>query len=232
MQFMRRNIFLVLVIAFGYIIYVSTADENPSVPEKSASPISKVFQFFKKTEPKSPSTIPVANDVSSGTANFKAGEVESFFANIPQLQDWIDTESKKMDSTNHNPEEERVILQARSRTLTKEQIVYLRSVAIDFKTAMNSRILSSYLVTLNPTTLSVDTMFEIAKSPVPDFGPINPHSEAEVKHGQEMAIRYMQIDELAERAKTDANARNKLKLLAETAEDSQVRSYAARKLKD
>jgi hypothetical protein len=41
----------------------------------------------------------------------------------------------------------------------------------------------------------------------------------------------MQVDEIAERAKTNANAMNELILLSKSAESEEVRAYALRKLK-
>ena len=137
-----------------------------------------------------------------------------------------------MNSTNKDTEIEQIKLQAQAQTLLPQQLAVLKDLAIDSRLPINERIFSAYLIVLNQAEQSQESLFNVAKTEVPDFGPIHPHSESELRHTQELAIRYMQVDELFQRAKTDANALDKLKLLTKEAQSAQVRSYAEKKIKE
>ncbi|MEQ1722831.1 MAG: hypothetical protein ABL930_06615 [Pseudobdellovibrio sp.] len=152
--------------------------------------------------------------------------------NAEQLQNWVKIEARRMDSTKNNTQEKQIELRAQAQTLAASQIKKLKELAVNMDLPINDRILSAYLISLNTSGTSQEALFDVAKTEVPDFGPILPHSEAELRHTQETAIRYMQIDELFQRAKTDANALDNLKLLSQEAESAQVRSYADKKYKE
>lgn len=149
-----------------------------------------------------------------------------------ELKKWVAEEARAMNTTNKDTESLQIKLQAQAQTLVPQQLAVLKDLAIDSKLPINDRIFSAYLIVLNHSGQSQESLFNVAKAEVPDLGPILPHSEAELKHTQELAIRYMQVDELFERAKTDANALDKLKLLVQEAQSAQVRSYAEKKLKE
>lgn len=149
-----------------------------------------------------------------------------------ELKKWVAIEARAMNSTNKETEIEQIKLQAQAQTLLPQQLAVLKDLAIDSRLPINDRIFSAYLIVLNQAEQSQVFLFNVAKAEVPDSGPMHPHSESEIKHTQELAIRYMQVDELFERAKTDTNALDKLKLLAQEAQSAQVRSYAEKKLKE
>jgi hypothetical protein len=165
------------------------------------------------------------NDVANPKAN-----LQNF--NLEQLQNWVKIEARRMDSTNNNSQEKLIELRAQAQTLAATQIKKLQELAINSELPINDRILSAYLISLNSSGLSQEALFDVAKTEIPDFGPILPHSEAELRHTQETAIRYMQVDELFQRAKKDTNALDKLKFLSQEAESAQVRSYAEKKYKE
>ncbi len=152
--------------------------------------------------------------------------------NSEQLQNWVKNEARKLDSTNNNTGEKQIELRAQAQILSAPQIKQLLELAVNSKLAINDRILSAYLISLNTSEQSQEALLDVAKTEIPDFGPTLPHSEAELRHTQETAIRYMQIDELFKRAKTDARALDKLKLLSQEAESAQIRSYADKKHKE
>ena len=151
--------------------------------------------------------------------------------NPVQLKTWVEKDSTSMNSADHNTEVVAVRLKAQARTLLPEQLPLLSQMATDFNFPANARVLSAYVLTLTELPQTIENMKDLASKALPDFGPILPHSEAELRRGQELALRYMQVDEIAERAKTDSNARDNLILLSKNAESEEVRAYALRKLK-
>lgn len=173
------------------------------------------------------------NASSDGTAAsvvFEADNLETY--NNEQLQTWIQKEASSMNSTKNNTDEKQIQLRAQAQTLSSPQIKSFEERAVNSSLPINERIFSAYLISLNPTEQSGESLYNVAQSPIPELGALLPHSEAEIKHAQETAIRYMQVDELFQRAKTDTNAYDKLKLLSQEAGSAQVRSYAERKLKE
>ncbi len=158
------------------------------------------------------------------------GQVQAMNEN--EFVNWIETESKSLNSTSVNTEEKEVRMKALSNSLTAIQNKKLVQIAIAPEEDANERILASYILTLNTNAESQTNLVEIAKSALPDFGVIAPHSVAEVKRTQELAIRMMAIDALVESAKTAPEAAHKLRLLLVEAESAEIRSYIERKLKE
>lgn len=163
---------------------------------------------------------------NDATAVAEKSEINLQNLNESQLRQWVETQAPTLDSTRLNTSDIELKLTAQAQILTSEQLITLKNIVLENSLPINNRIFSAYLLTLNVTEASTEQLTEVARAPTTDFGPLNPHSEAELRHSQEMALRYMQIDELFERAKTDANARDKLKLLSEQAYSAQIRSYA------
>ena len=164
------------------------------------------------------------NEVDAGSENLSLFSPE-------QLKTWVEQDSKTMNSVDHNTQEVDIRLRAQAKTLQPEQLSVLSQMATDIKLPANSRVFSAYVLTLTEQPQAIENMKDLASKALPDFGPVLPHSEAELRRTQELALRYMQVDEIAERAKTDANAKNNLILLSTSAESEEVRAYALRKLK-
>ena len=137
-----------------------------------------------------------------------------------------------MDSTQNNSPDIEIKIRAMAQSLRKDQLEALSALILNVTLPINDRVFSNYVLSQNQTSDAVAKAGKIAGTGLPDFGPPNPHSESELKRSQELAIRYMQVDALADRAKTDSNARDNLKLLAAGAESAEVRRYASRKIKD
>ncbi len=205
--------------------------ENTTTPaSKQKSVFQKVLNVInsEKIENDPP---PISADNVASNSNIENADTY-LPTDIPKLQEWLEKEAPKLDNLNNNTEETEIKLRALVQALNIEQKQYLVQASLDTKLPINQRLLSAYMNTLNDSDSSLDQLQEIAQRELPDVGEVRPHTEAEVRYGQEMAIRYMQVDELARRAKTDANAYNKLKLLSQSSELKQIRDYAARRLKD
>ena len=230
---MRRITFILLVIAFSFLYYLSTKEDSTTVMNETIQQVK--IMVNKVTLAKR-----LSDDGSESQQNLvivgKSDEVDMGAENLAvlnpdQLKAWVEQDSKSMNSANHNTESVAVRLKAQARTLLPEQLPVLSQMATDTNFPANSRVLSAYVLTLTELPQTIENMKDLASKALPDFGAILPHSEAELRRGQELALRYMQVDEIAERAKTNADARNNLILLTKNAESEEVRAYALRKLK-
>lgn len=233
---MRRLVFISLLIAFCAIYYYSTSHDENSIAVKSVKMAQNlVNKVTNSTSIKSSDdpTMPAASTTSvtvSGTEG--STEINIGDLNATDLDEWIENESTSLDSLQNKTQNVEVRMKAQARTLRPEQLKELQIIALDSTRGINSRILSGYLVTLAPDPAAVQAQVEIAASALPPLGPPLPHSEDELKRSQELAIRYVPVDELYERAKTDAEARKALKQLSQTALEPAVRKHAADLLKD
>ncbi|MEK6628498.1 MAG: hypothetical protein AABY53_07720 [Bdellovibrionota bacterium] len=229
---MRKLIFIILLVGFSAIYYYSTLQDESSIVQKTIADVKNMVKnstvFKKDTDSKKHDSVDRTSD--KGLDDSSAVSLQSM--DTEELKKWISSESNSMNSVYNKTEEIQIKLKAQAQTLSPEQFETLKSLALYSGLPINERILSAYLITLSSAAPSLNSLYDIAKSEVPDVGPIVPHSEAELRHTQELAIRYMLIDELFERAKTDANAQDKLKLLVQTASSEQVRNYAQKKLQE
>lgn len=230
---MRRIIFIILVIAFSSIYYLSTKEDSTSVVNQT---IQQVKNMVNKASLVKSSSSDGSENQQNASSDTKSAEVDRGSENLAllspeQLKNWVEQDSKSMNSVDHNTEVVAVRLKAQARTLLPEQLPLFSQMASDINFPANSRMLSAYILTLTDQPQAIESMKDLASKALPDFGPVLPHSEAELRRAQELALRYMQVDEMAERAKTDANARDNLILLSKSAESEEVRAYALRKLK-
>lgn len=227
---MRKYLYIIPIVLFSAIYYYTNVKQESSVVKTSVAKITSMIKnsTVASSDTGSPSETPPSKD--SFAANPTQTELRSFSPH--ELRQWVQRQSASMNSTDNNTEEQQILLRAQAQTLLPEQLPVLSEIAINTKMPINERIFSAFLITMNSAPQAQEALFEGAKTEVPDFGPVNPHSEAELRHTQELAIRYMQIDELFERAKTNTNARDKLKLLITEAQSAQVRSYAEKRLRE
>ena len=116
---------------------------------------------------------------------------------------FIKEEAKALDRTNNQTEAKTIELRSRALRLDANEKNHLKNISINSSLPVNERILSVYILTLAADIASQNLVSEIAQTPMPDLGPINPHSEAEVKNAQELALRYMAIDKLVENFKSN-----------------------------
>lgn len=223
---MRKLVMIILIVLFSAIYYFSNVGNSNAVKNSVAS----FSALIKKTT--TPQSVAGGELVNPAESQPVKENEQGLGALAPEaLKKWLHTESGWLNSTQNNSDEQQIRFRAQAQTLVPAQLQLLRNFALDSAGPINDRILSAYMITLNTSSDSKEILFEVAKSEPPDHGPILPHTEAELKHTQELALRYMEVDELFERAKTDANARDNLKLLVVEAQSAQVRSYAEKKLK-
>lgn len=233
---MRKSAVIIIVLIFISAIYYFVKPVADS--SRLSEAVTRVKQLtanaagFGAAAPASADGTAAAGAVPavSGDGSGAAAPVSLQNLTPPQLQAWIRQESRPMDSTRNNTDELQLRLRAQAQTLTPEQLPVLTALARDSGQPVNSRILAAYILSLNGSAASTAALYQVAGSTPTDHGPSVAHSEAELKNAQELAIRYMQVDELFARAARDPAARRSLEQLTQTAGSSQVRSYARRKL--
>lgn len=148
------------------------------------------------------------------------------------LKRWIQQESKKLDLKDRNPQDTEKRLRLFAGQLRQNQLEQLLSTALNTTAPANEKVLSTYLMTLNSTEDSSENMKKISLEKLSISGDVQPHTVDEVKRGQELALKYMAIDELAQRARKNVADYNRLVSIANSAPDREVRDYAERKLKE
>ncbi len=230
---MRKLVFITLVVLFSSIYYYSSVENENSLAFQIKTEIKTLVGTATRKKPPTENQIAVPQNESASGAGQQTGfGVDLGALNETQLSEWIREESKSMDMTNNDTEQVEIKMRASAKTLQSEQLKFIGMKALDVSVPANERILSAYLLTLNSNPESSEVQYNLAKEPLPDFGPVTAHSEAELRRTQEIALRYMVVDELAERAKTDANARHHLKLLLNPPSSEEVRRYVQRKIKE
>jgi hypothetical protein len=228
---MRKFVFIILVILFSSIYYYSTVENENSLSFQIKKEVGTLSQAIKSNSQKKDSTaeMPQKEPVTKLETDF-GGDLGIFTQS--QLNEWIKKESAGMDMTNNDTAQIDIKLKASAKTLKQEQLTYLREKALDLNSVANERIFSAYMLTLNTSEASTGVQYDLANEPLPNLGPPTPHSESELKRAQELALRYMEVDELAEKAKTDNEARTKLRTLATSAGSEEVQRYVSRKIKE
>ncbi|MCC2679208.1 MAG: hypothetical protein K0R29_1784 [Pseudobdellovibrio sp.] len=228
---MRKLASITLIVIFSSIYYLSTVKNENSLAFQLKKEVQEVVTSMKPADSAKSETENVPQKESLQAAQTDFG-VDLGSLNDEQLNLWLRQESAAMDMTNNDTAQVEIKLKASANTLKPEQLKDLVSKALNMNTPANQRILAAYILTLNTSEASIGAQVDLAKEPLPDLGPALPHTEAELRRTQELALRYMEVDQLAERARTDANARDKLKLLLNEAGSEEVRNYVARKLKE
>ncbi len=149
-----------------------------------------------------------------------------------QIQYWISTESKTMNQPHVDTQQKDIELKKRVENFSDAEKKVILETAYDISKTANERILAAYMMVLDQSEISVTNLGALAQKALPDFGPVTAHSEAEIRRGQELAVRYMAVDELGKRAQGNPEALEQLKKLASGGESAEVRGYAQRVLKE
>jgi len=228
---MRKLASITIIVIFSSIYYFSTVKNENSLAFQLKKEVQNVVTSMQPADSAKTAEENVPQKESLPDAQTGFGVDLGSFSE-EQLSSWLREESAAMDMTNNDTAQVEIKLKASANTLKPEQLKDLAAKALNINTPANQRILAAYILTLNTSEAAVGAQLDLAKEPLPDLGPALPHTEAELRRTQELALRYMEVDQLAERARTDANARDKLKLLLNEAGSEEVRSYVARKLKE
>jgi Fe-S-cluster formation regulator IscX/YfhJ len=186
-----------------------------------------------KNEPKGTGTITptqvssearVSGDTSQASATAPDGKTE--------IQNWLATESKLLNETTVDRKQKDLDLKKKVENFSDAEKKILLEDAHDTTKTANERILAAYMLVLDQSQSSSENLIGLAKKAMPDFGPVTAHSEAEIRRGQELSVRYMALDELSRRAANDPSALDALKRLTTEGESAEIRGYAQRILKE
>lgn len=150
---------------------------------------------------------------------------------LQKLQTWLAAEAKNLDQPHVDTKQKDLELKKMIENFSDDEKKLVLNSSLDAKRPANERILSAYLLVLDQSQTSLGNLSDLASKALPDFGPVMAHSEAEIRRGQELAVRYMAIDELAKRAPNSPEALETLKNIVNSAESAEIRSYAQRVLK-
>lgn len=169
-----------------------------------------------------------------GASEDKAAAPVDPVQKMEQFSAFIKTEAQSLDHAHVNTQERQTALQDRANKLDEVEKNHLKTVTLNNSLPINERILSVYLLSLNRDGGSSQSLAnEIAQSPLPDYGPSSPHSEAEIRNAQELALRYMAIDKLVQDFKLNPpdspiaeTALEDLKTQSQQNPIPQVRKYA------
>ncbi len=147
------------------------------------------------------------------------------------FKNWIQTEVKNLETPVKNPIESERNTKIFVNQLSTDQITQLKNKIINSDLPMNERIFSNYAVTLFEGENSNQIIFELLNHSVPEFKNVQVHSTDEVKRGQEYALKYMQIDELAKRSENgDRGAYGLLAQISQNSLDAKIKNYAQQKI--
>lgn len=226
----RKFVFIILLVSFIAILYFSIEKDIKPFVDDTLTEITKVVNNSTLESANSNEVIDESQAASIDQSDFAVKEVKDY--SLDEVKNWIVTESKAMDSTKNNTNAKAIDLKEKAGQLNDEQLTYLKDLILDTKLPANNRIFAAYLIGLNQSDVAEELMLEVAKAEVAEDGPLEAHSEAELKHNQELALRYMQVDALFERAKKDSTAFELLRVLSLEAASAQVRGYAEKKLKE
>lgn len=173
----------------------------------------------------------VKSDASIAQASSDNSGAEPQTEKLQKLQAWLGNEAKNLDQPHVDTKQKDLELKKRIENFSDAEKKLVLATSIDSKRPANERILSAYMLVLDESQAGVPNLAGLANKALPDFGPVTAHSEAEIRRGQELAVRYMAVDELAKRASTQPEALETLKSIANSGESAEIRGYAQRVLK-
>ena len=142
---------------------------------------------------------------------------------------WFAGEANNLEASTNNPAEKESLLKARAQKLTPAEIQFLQKKAVDTKATAKERISAAYLLTLSNSS---DSLVQLSQAALSLPFPQEVHSIGETLLGQEKAIRVMAIDELFNRAKTDAALRKQLPEIINKISDPALKQYALRRYQE
>lgn len=216
----RFSIFMLVLLGLYVVIRLTAGDGLVARVEDRAR---KVFSSSSQTENKS--NLSSLDQTSSETTNEALQKTDEEFVS------WVQTQTQNLEVPTNDPIEFERKTKQFVNQLNSSQLVQLKDKILNLELPMNERIFSNYAVMQFEGDSKNEFLKDLINSPVPQFPDPKPHSEDEVRRGQEYALRYMEIDELFRRTE-DGNiqAREILLQIAQNHSDLKIQNYAKRKL--
>jgi hypothetical protein len=216
----RFSIFMLVLLGLYVVIRLTAGDGLVARVEDRAR---KVFSSSSQTENKS--NLSSLDQTSSETTTEALQKTDEEFVS------WVQTQTQNLEVPTNDPIEFERKTKQFVNQLNSSQLVQLKDKILNLELPMNERIFSNYAVMQFEGDAKNEFLKDLINSPVPQFPDPKPHSEDEVRRGQEYALRYMEIDELFRRTE-DGNiqAREILLQIAQNHSDLKIQNYAKRKL--
>ena len=217
-----------LVLLFFSVIYFINSSSSSDLSTDFADPSGKkswnqsLKAFFKSDV--------TSADITSADTSKKEAVVPTI---REDLKKWVQGQSEQLEKPVKDSEAFKKQIELQMASLNFFEIKYIQNIVLDASQPMNKRIFSNYALTLLPVEPQIKVSEELVMAPLSVTENIKPHSEEEIRRGQELALKYMHIDRLFDLAqKGDDLALESLKKLESALTDEALRSYAQRKLKE
>lgn len=159
-----------------------------------------------------------------------------------QFKSWLSQQAQSLEAEHTDPRQIENTVREQVRQLSAEQKNELVKTVLDRKTAISERIFANYAVALEDinsesASQALERARQIIVTPVPKFVNPAPHTLEETQRGQEYALRYMQIDRLAQAIKDGDEAVKKqslrvLQSIVTGENDQKIKAYAQQKIKE
>lgn len=226
----RQNIKFKIFLVFGIIILVviykfnfldSKTNDSTNFSTKNDSPQTSPIE---KTTP----TESLKSDPST-SSQAKPSETKN-----QQENQWLDDQAKALDQPEFTANESDVIrsLKEHIKNATIEEKKLWSEVVLNPKQAQTKKIFSLYLISMDPTTSPKTLSNIINELPATDSSPAV-HSPEEQIQTQTKALKAMAIDSLYEKAlNKNTDALTELETLSKQSNESWIRNYATRKLRE
>ncbi len=169
---------------------------------------------------------PATASGSEASTEIESGPSASKTSNFPT---WFAEEAKNIEASLKDPAEKEALLKTRAQQLTPADIKFLEKKALDTGATANERISATYLLT---QSTSVQAIVNTAQAPLSLPSPQPVHSIGETLLMQEKALHIMAIDELFNRAKTNAALRNQLFSYISKISDEGIKQYALKRYQE
>ncbi len=174
-------------------------------------------------------------NTQSNSTDISNSETKNTDQKIPddEFKNWVVVSVKNLEIPIKDPISSEQNTKDFVNQLSDTQISELKNKITNSELPMNERIFSNYALTLYSGADANQILSDLINTKMPDFPNPQPHSEDEVKRGQEYALRYMEVDSLFMRAEDgDKSAKELLTQIAQNHQDSKIRNYAQRKLQE
>ena len=188
-----------------------------------------------KKEPKDKQNQQIQINSKSVSADTSKSESKKTDRKIPddEFKNWVMVSVKNLEIPIKDPISSEQNTKNFVNQLSDNQISELKNKITNSELPMNERIFSNYALTLYSGADANQNLSDLINKKMPDFPNPQPHSEDEVKRGQEYALRYMEVDSLFMRAEDgDNSAKESLTQIAQDHQDLKIRNYAQRKLQE
>ncbi len=176
--------------------------------------------------------ISVPTVVSGGSAPHQAtipADAAVAAKSAADFQDWFNQEASQLDRAVSDSKAKEEELKARARSLTLQEMGFLKSQILADRVAANTRIFAAYLLSLAPEA-TASVLGDLVQEPLRYEGVQKVHSPEETLSMQEKSLRRMAIDALIKRAETEPGYRDELQKVVRGIPDTALREYAQKAL--